>query len=318
MGFYARRQRELDMNKWTGPTRPYDLVKEFSAVFAVVAFLALTLAALFSSGDEPPATMKSWAKAAPADFVHTASSELAGTSATATYGPPYNKASDGQVRGPLKIQKWVGVHVPVDAANDLVVTPLRSATDEHTQQALKEWDAASGTQQSAWATVFDQALAKQPSASELAKNEKQKFGPVPAMISGLRAMAESGALDGALSEADGTMSVNYTKAWLFLGDSGSYFPNKGESLHLGGDQWGMTNEPGKYPGQPWLAPVSIWYQINPFKSSDNADIQILALVGALSLVLVFLPLIPGLRRIPLVIPVHRLIWKDWYRKHPPH
>ena len=38
----------------------------------------------------PPVTVATWARVAPADFVATAASELAGTSETAPYGPPYN------------------------------------------------------------------------------------------------------------------------------------------------------------------------------------------------------------------------------------
>ena len=47
----------------------------------------LALAALLSSPDDPPVTIATWARVAPADFVATAASELAGTSETATYGP---------------------------------------------------------------------------------------------------------------------------------------------------------------------------------------------------------------------------------------
>jgi hypothetical protein len=36
----------------------------------------------------------------------------------------------------------------------------------------------------------------------------------------------------------------------------------------------------------------------------------------LTLALKFLPLIPGLRDIPRWVPVHRLIWRDYYRSHP--
>jgi hypothetical protein len=41
--------------------------------------------------------------------------------------------------------------------------------------------------------------------------------------------------------------------------------------HLGGDQWGMMNETGNYPGQPWMWLYTFWYQIKPFSTSDNAD-----------------------------------------------
>jgi hypothetical protein len=34
----------------------------------------------------------------------------------------------------------------------------------------------------------------------------------------------------------------------------------------------------------------------------------------LTLALMFLPFIPGLRSIPRIIPLHRLIWRDYYRR----
>ena len=51
--------------------------------------------------------------------------------------------------------------------------------------------------------------------------------------------------------------------------------------HLGGDQWGMMNETGNYPGQPWMWLYTFWYQVKPFSTSDNAD----ALVWGLMMVL---------------------------------
>ena len=49
----------------------------------------------------PPVTVATWAKIAPADFVATAASELAGTSETATYGPPYNNATGSTQTHPV-------------------------------------------------------------------------------------------------------------------------------------------------------------------------------------------------------------------------
>ena len=34
----------------------------------------------------------------------------------------------------------------------------------------------------------------------------------------------------------------------------------------------------------------------------------------LTALLALLPFIPGLRSLPRMIPLHRLIWKDYYRK----
>ena len=56
----------------------------------VIAGLAVILTILFSSPDDPPTTIQSWAQADPGDFLATAVTELDGTSEIATYGPPYN------------------------------------------------------------------------------------------------------------------------------------------------------------------------------------------------------------------------------------
>jgi len=60
---------------------------------AATLLLILILSAVLSSPDVPSVTIQSWAQNDPADFVTTASSELAGTSTSADYGPPYNSNS---------------------------------------------------------------------------------------------------------------------------------------------------------------------------------------------------------------------------------
>src|SRR6476620_3977690 len=106
------------------PTRSYDLVKEFVIALAVITGLSLVLAGVFSSPDDRSITMSSWAKAAPADVVATATGELAGTTTSATYGAPYNHASEGQSVLGMKLQKLGGVRIPINST-DLVLTPLR-------------------------------------------------------------------------------------------------------------------------------------------------------------------------------------------------
>src|SRR6266699_198353 len=104
------------------PTRRYDIVKEFVIAFVAVALLTAALSAIFSSPDEKHITFAGWAKADPNDFVATAVTELAGTSGTAGYGPPYNStAGVSQTLGPLQLQKWAGVTQPVNAAQDFVL-----------------------------------------------------------------------------------------------------------------------------------------------------------------------------------------------------
>jgi hypothetical protein len=50
-------------------------------------------------------------------------------------------------------------------------------------------------------------------------------------------------------------------------------------------------------------------------SSANADVLVLAIMAVLSLALLVLPFIPGLRSIPRLIPVHRIIWRRYYKEH---
>lgn len=307
------KERPIDLAKWSGATRPYDLVKEIVVACLVVAVLALSLAALFSSPDEKALTVQSWVKAAPGDFAVTASGELAGTTTSAGYGPPYNNAAEGQSLGPLKIAKWVGVRIPIDPAQSFVVEPLSTLTDPTVDGALAQWRSASADQQVKWATAYQGALTKAQGATSVPDSGGQ-FGPVPAMITALVGMAGSGALDGALVTSQTPLPTDFTKPMLFLADSEGYFAAKADKQHLSGDQWGMMNETGSYPGQSWLWLFSFWYQIEPFKSSPNADAQVMALVGLLSLGFLFIPLIPGVRRVPYLIPVHRLIWKKWYAR----
>src|SRR5689334_16376915 len=144
------------------PTRPYDLVKEFTIALAVVTAISLLLAIVFSSPDDKSITMSRWAQADPADVVATATAELAGTSTSATYGAPYNHASEGQSVLGLKLQKWGGVGLPVDSA-DLVLQPLRDVVGNPALAlALSRWDAMSPAQRSAAATAYADALDKAP------------------------------------------------------------------------------------------------------------------------------------------------------------
>ena len=82
-----RASASADRADWRGPTRRYDIVKEATVASLVAAILVVALASLLSSPDTPPVTIATWAKVAPADFIATAATELAGTSETAQYGP---------------------------------------------------------------------------------------------------------------------------------------------------------------------------------------------------------------------------------------
>ncbi|WP_406831782.1 hypothetical protein ABEG17_02905 [Pedococcus sp. KACC 23699] len=294
-------------------TRPYDLVKEFVIALVVVGLLTAGLAAVFSSPDEPAISMSGWAKAAPADVVATAAAELAGTSVSATYGPPYNSAAEGQKVLGLPLQKWGGVRIPVDSTK-LVLDPLSARPDAATKILLASWQAASPTQRTAWATAYADALAKAKDGDPAAV-APGNYGPVPGLAASFLGVARSGGLEGLLTSAGTFYGGDQTRTILLLSD-GAYLEDTARAQQLGGDQWGMMNETGNYPGQPWMWLYTFWYQVPPFSTSDNADAQVWALMMVLTLGLMFLPLIPGLRDIPRLIPIHRLVWRDYYRDHP--
>jgi hypothetical protein len=293
------------------PTRPYDLVKEFVIALVAVTLATIGLAAAFSSPDEKSITMRDWALAAPNDVVATATGELAGTTTSATYGAPYNTASEGQKLGPLGLQKLGGVRIPVDSARDLVVTPLSLVPgDPPLRGALDSWTRAPAAQQTAWATAYGDALAKAPDGDP-AKVPTGDYGPVPVMTRSFLDLARGGGLEGALTSSGNFYGGDQTRSLLLLSD-GAYLEDQARARHLGGDQWGMMNETGNYPGQPWMWLYTFWYQVTPFSTSDNADALVWGLMMVLSAGLVLLPFIPGLRSIPRWIPVHRLIWRDYY------
>jgi len=305
-----RRGRQVTPDSHAFPTKPYDLVKEFVISLLVVALLTVGLAVAFSSPDEKAISLQVWAIKAPNDVVATAVGELAGTTSSAGYGPPYNANGDGQTIGPLNLQNLAGVRTPVNSAEDLVVRPLATVQgDAALTAALKTWGAASADQQNAWASAYADALSKAPNGDP-SKVPSGDYGPVPEMGSAFLTLALSGGLEQILSPT-GFYSGNETRALLLLSD-GAYLEDQARAQSLGGDQWGMMNETGNYPGQPWLWLYTLWYQVPPFSTSDNADAEVWALMMVLTAGLALIPIIPGLRSIPRLIPIHRLIWRNYY------
>ena len=304
-----------DSAPWPGPYVRYDLVKEFVVALAVVVALALILTILFSSPDDPATTIQSWAKADPADFLTTAVTELNGTSDVATYGPPYTNTPDvSQTVGPISIEEAVGVHIPIDTAKNYVIEPLQEIpSDPRLKISLAAYEAAPAKLQQAWSSAYEEALPKARVVHGVPLLPPGHYGPVEPMMTALLGLAQSGGLDGALLAGNHRFyETNYTKPLLFLA-GGTYFEERAEAQHLLGGQWGMMNETGSYPGQVWLWLYTLWYQIEPFESSPNADLLVFLLMGLFSLAFVCIPFIPGLKNLPRRLGVYRAIWRDHYR-----
>jgi hypothetical protein len=301
-----------DDEPWPGPWRPYDVIKELVIALVAVAVLVTGLAVIFGSPDDQAVTLQRWARSAPNDFVMTAVAELDGSSGSAGYGAPYNHNGPGQKLGPLALQRWAGVTIPVDSAKDFVVGPLRAIPgDAQLTAALVTWDGASAVQRTKWASAYSDALQKAP-GNEPAHVAAGDYGAIPTMAGRLLDLARSGGLDGALLAQGRFYQTDYTRPLLFIAD-GTYLQSLASDQHLLGSQWGMTNETGRYPGQAWLWLYTFWYQVKPFSGSGNADALVWALMMLLTLGLVLVPFIPGVRSIPRWLPVHRLIWRSYYR-----
>jgi hypothetical protein len=305
-----------DSAPWPGPFVRYDLVKELVVALVVMAGLAVILTILFSSPDDSPTTIQSWAKADPGDFLTTAVTELNRTSEIAEYGPPYNNTPDAtQKIGPIDLQSWAGVKIPIDTAQNYAIEPLKEIpADPHLKLSLAAYQAATPKLQEAWTGAYEEALPNARFARGVPILPAGRYGPVAPMMAALLGLAQSGGLDGALVAGNHRFyQTNYTKPLLFL-SGGGYFEERAEGQHLLGTQWGMMNETGGYPGQVWLWLYTFWYQVEPFKESPNADALIFALMGILSLAFVCIPFIPGLRTLPRHLRVYRAIWRDHYRE----
>ena len=309
-------ERSADAAPWRGPTRRYDILKEGTIAGIIATIVVLLAAGLLSSPDIPPLSIKTWATVDQVGFVNTAATELDGSSVSADYGPPYNNGTGSlQQVGPVSWQKLFGITQPIDSAKLFVLDPLAVAakTDPPLATALGTYTSATPAQQLSWATAYDKATA--PGAKKVPFNGGDltltAAGPVPVMMAAELAMAKSGALDSDLLAQRQFYGTDFTKPLLFIADGG-YYNTLASNMHLTGDQWGVMNETGSYPGQPWLWLYQMWYHVNPFGDSTSADVWAIYLTGIATLLLLLVPFIPGLRDIPRLIPVHRLIWRgDW-------
>ncbi len=300
---------------------PYDLVKELALALGGLSILVVILAAAFSSPDVPPLTIAGWAQNDPIDFVTTATAELSGTTTSEGYGAPYNNAGGEQSWGPIAPQVWFGQRIPIDSTNAFVMQPLKYASvgNADLTRALNTWTSATTDQQSGWLKNYTDALGSATATDGKVTVTDGDYGPLPMMIGNLLSVAQSGGLDGLLLVNGRFYQTDYTQALVFMGDGG-YLAGMATDANLTGSQWGMMNETGSYPGQTWLWLYTMWYQVFPFTSDTgifglnggNADLGIIILMTLLTAGLALVPVIPILRDIPRWVPIHRLIWRDYY------
>ena len=152
-----RRRRRPTPDSHLFPTRPYDLVKEF--VIALVVVGAARPWRWRPSSPRPTSkaiTLADWATRRPTTSSRPRPASWPARRTSAGYGPPYNHASHGQKLGPLPLQKWGGVRIPVDSAQR---PGHRAAAPVAGDPALTRRPGHAGTapradQQTAWASAL--------------------------------------------------------------------------------------------------------------------------------------------------------------------
>jgi hypothetical protein len=297
------------------PMKPYDLLKEGLIVLLVISGVVLVLAILFGSPDYPAVRSIDVASQQPILYLKTSANILAGNSDLQGYGPPYtpDPANAQQVFG-IAPANWFGVTDPIDPPQDFVLAPLNRVAklNSDVAAALQTYQAASPDQQQAWTNAYLAALDKATVTNGQVQVPAGDYGPVATMMDGMLQLGQAGLLEGTLNSVDNVpYMLNPTLSLLFFQDDVDQ--QVANSLDMLGEQWGMSHETGPYPGAWWTAPASFLYQIPPMSSSPNGDLQSGLLLGLAFLVMLFLPFIPVLNKLPRWLGVYKIIWRDWYQ-----
>jgi hypothetical protein len=300
------------------PTKEGDLIKEMLIAFAFVAVLIVGLALAFGSPFDLPVTIAHVAAHDPVLFEETAMRDLMGTSAIATYGPPYTPGPAQQRIGGFSPEQWGGVSVPIDAAAIYVIDPLTQAShiDPSLKTALAEFTAAPVVQQNLWENDYYDALQNATATGETIAVQSGTYGPVAPMMQTLLGLGQSGFMDASLNAGasgnNGVYTYNFGQSLLFL--QGEALGNVAGAKDLLGSQLGIAKDLGPYPGPWWLLPYSALYQFPPYSTAAAGDLLVALTMIGMFLVILFLPFIPILNKIPYYIPLYKIIWRRWYTR----
>lgn len=315
--------KALRRNPNSFPQKDFDLIKEGTISFVIVVVLVVIISLLWNAPYSPAITNQQIANNNPVLLEQTALNDLDGQSAMASYGPPYNNGWKGNVTalqslGPLDPQAWWGTPYHVNPYTADVMKPLQmlstASGNGNLKQALNAYATASAAQQQTWDNNYNQALAKATIANGRVIVPQGTYGPVALMMKDELLMAKSGLLSGALDREtnNGIYRWNVQNDLLFL--QGAPLQQIAKTRDILGEQWGINHDEGAYPGPWWLTPYTFLYQVPPWSLISAGDQLAAYSVGFLFFLLLILPWIPGLNRLPRVLPLYKVIWRDWYKR----
>ena len=244
--------------------------------------------------------------------------ELAGTSTSARLrAAVQHTRPTGRSIGPLPLQKWAGVthpgrHAPTTSCS----RPLRRVTGDPALTAALRHAGPRRDRRPAGRPGRPPTPTRSPTRPTATRPQVAAgdYGPVPVLARPLPRPRPQRRPRGRCSPGGRFYRTDATRALLLLAD-GAYLEDQARAQHLGGDQWGMMNETGNYPGQPWMWLYTFWYQVKPFSTSDNADALVWGLMVVLTLGLRPRAVHPRAALAAALLGVHRLIWRDYHRTH---
>jgi len=268
----------------------------------LLAVIAL-LAAVVGSPNYPRATIADAAQSDPGGAVLAFTQELDGTSASAANAAEF------------------GMGNPADV---FVVQPLKQYAPllgADVAQALSTYQDASADQRQQWAAAYDQALGtimpqgggemggggmegvQSPDYSKI-DTLQGDFGPIPAMVKADVQLAQGGYLEQYLQAVDSGHAFHLTNIWLY--DHPALL-NTAVDQGLTDDQWGMVKERGFAVG-PWYLIIPAIIHVTLPNGSTGQGFVLDNLVFAFIL-LFLVPLVPGIRSLPLYLRLYRLIYR---------
>lgn len=318
-----RKARQLKRDPMAFPQKDFDLIKEGTLSLVMVTVLVVAAAAVFGAPFRPAVTNQSIANQNPVLIEQTALGDLDGSGDMASYGPPYNNGWKGNAQsvqsiGSFAPQTWWGTPYALNTAQDDVLTPLsmlaKAGNNQALTQALQTYESASPTLQQQWDQNLATGLSKATVVNNVPVLPQGNYGPVSLMMQDELLMAKSGLLSGALTRETngGVYRWNVQNNLLFL--QGQALHQIAGQINMKGEQWGINHDELAYPGPWWLTPYTFLYQVPPWSTSSAGDQMAAYTVGFLFLLLIFLPWIPGLNRLPRWLPLYKLIWRDWYKR----
>ena len=293
----------------TQPTRPpAHFVRhafwKYPLIAAVIAAVLVVLSIAAGSPNWPRATIKDAATRDPGGEVLALTQELDGTSASWS-----NTAEPGMPGTPAEV---------------FVLGPLRAHgallhADGDMTAALSQYDQASHEQQQAWAGNYHTALDGITPMGEAGMGRMQgplspdyskidsltgDFGPVPTIVKADLQLAQAGEMDDHLEGLDPGHTLHLVNICLY--DHPAML-NDAVSNGLTDDQWGMVKERGFAVG-PWYLIVPAVIHVELPGGSSGLGFALWNLLFA-SIVILVLPLLPGVRDLPRRLRLYRLVYR---------